>query len=225
MRFLMILGVTIMSFLSLAQEELTKEAPVDVYVFDVNKERRVGDRITLFNEAYRFSGVSDSTGKFRITLQGGETYMVIIHGFGFEEEYSTFTVPNLRDGVVYPVSMLKITYEKPMSAISCEVMFDTGSAELTDEELKAIRNIGDYMKRNPNAVLTVKGYTDNVGTEIANMALSVNRTGAVVAALERLGVSRNRLKIQSYGETQPKSSNATVLGRSQNRRVEVSVTE
>ncbi len=151
--------------------------------------------------------------------------MVIVHGFGYEEEYSTFTVPDLRDGAVYPVSILKITYEKPMSTVSCDVLFETGSADLRKEEVIALRNVADYLKRNPDVLLTIKGYTDNVGTEINNMTLSVGRTETVVTELVRLGVSKDRLKIQSYGETQPKSSNATVVGKSQNRRVEVSVAE
>lgn len=213
----------LLSVFGLGQVTLTKKAPVDVYVFDFHKSLKSGERITLFNKSYRFSGVTDSTGKFRITLQGGETYMVLIHGFGYEEEYSTFTVPDARAGSVYPISRLKISYNKPMKALKRDVLFHTGSDSLGAQQLKEIRSVADYMTRKPASTITVKGFTDNVGSEISNMDLSVRRTEAVIAELERLGVSKDRLKIQSYGETQPRSSNATESGRSKNRRVELAL--
>jgi outer membrane protein OmpA-like peptidoglycan-associated protein len=70
--------------------------------------------------------------------------------------------------------------------------------------------------------LEVAGYSDNVGSERANLELSKERAEAVRAFLVKAGVSADALVARGYGNARPVGSNATQSGRFANRRIEFS---
>ncbi|MGY6649563.1 OmpA family protein [Wenyingzhuangia sp. IMCC45574] len=69
----------------------------------------------------------------------------------------------------------------------------------------------------------VEGHTDSTGSAAFNMKLSIMRAKSIVNYLVDQGVERSRLRILGYGESKPKTTNATREGRAINRRVEISV--
>jgi len=71
----------------------------------------------------------------------------------------------------------------------------------------------------------VNGYTDDVGEAPANVRLSQARANAVVADLERRGLSADVLTAKGFGEENPIADNNTEEGRAKNRRVSVGVAE
>jgi outer membrane protein OmpA-like peptidoglycan-associated protein len=71
--------------------------------------------------------------------------------------------------------------------------------------------------------LTVTGYTDSVGSDAYNLALSERRATAVADWLEQHGIPKTRVTISWLGESHPIASNATAAGRQQNRRVTIAV--
>lgn len=71
--------------------------------------------------------------------------------------------------------------------------------------------------------ISLKGHTDNNGTEAYNLRLSKNRVEAVKKFLVANGVAANRIKTEHYGESKPIADNNTEEGRSRNRRVEMAV--
>jgi len=75
----------------------------------------------------------------------------------------------------------------------------------------------------PLGHVTVRGYTDNVGTLAYNIGLSQRRATTVAQRLERRGIPTSRLSIAWNGEADPVASNATPQGRAKNRRVTISV--
>jgi outer membrane protein OmpA-like peptidoglycan-associated protein len=66
------------------------------------------------------------------------------------------------------------------------------------------------------------GYSDNVGSAVANLELSKERAEAVRAFLVKAGVPADALVAQGYGNARPVASNETESGRFRNRRIEVS---
>lgn len=102
--------------------------------------------------------------------------------------------------------------------------FNTGSAELDMQKSQAqLSNIVQIMNAYPSVELKIGGYTDNTGSEEANMAISQQRAEAVVAALTAQGISADRLHPEGYGPAHPVASNDTEAGRAQNRRIDVRV--
>lgn len=85
------------------------------------------------------------------------------------------------------------------------ITFDTGSAAITPnqaEQLSALgRVIADSIRRNPNELYLIEGYTDAIGSEASNLALSDRRAESVALALtEYFHVPPENMVVQGYGE-------------------------
>lgn len=103
------------------------------------------------------------------------------------------------------------------------ILFRSGAAVLAEGAETILKAIADAINQCPDVDIDVAGHTDSDGEAAANMALSVARAEAVVAALIGLGVGPERLYAVGYGELQPVADNATAAGKAQNRRIVVSV--
>lgn len=103
------------------------------------------------------------------------------------------------------------------------VYFTTGSAQVLDVSLPALRRFAALVAQHPDWDLTIEGHTDNIGSPEYNLDLSTRRAQAVREVLiGRLGVPAAKLAAKGYGLTRPVETNATDQGRAHNRRVEVS---
>lgn len=107
--------------------------------------------------------------------------------------------------------------------MSSEVSFDFNSANIKVNFQSPLNKIADIMNRYPQTQILVVGHTDNVGSDLYNLELSLRRANAVADYLIMHGVSTSRMGTEGHGEMEPISSNDTVTGRSQNRRVEIFV--
>lgn len=106
-----------------------------------------------------------------------------------------------------------------------DVLFATGSAELTAGALNRLNQLSDVLRQNPNATIEIEGHTDSTGSSDTNIRLSEQRAQAVQRELLRAGVDPTRVVTRGLGASQPVASNATVEGRQQNRRVEVVIND
>ena len=102
-----------------------------------------------------------------------------------------------------------------------DMLFDTGQSRLQADGTRSMLKLAEFMKRNPTRTAMIDGYTDNVGSDAFNQALSERRAQSVQTALQGLGVEAARLRTQGHGEGSPLASNATEQGRQSNRRVEI----
>lgn len=81
------------------------------------------------------------------------------------------------------------------------------------------------LHKRPELTIDVGGHTDNRGKAAGNLELSKRRVMEVCAYLVQQGIEAWRLLPYGYGESRPIVSNATTLGRRQNRRIEISVAQ
>jgi hypothetical protein len=103
------------------------------------------------------------------------------------------------------------------------IYFDSGSAVLLEESEPMLNEVAAAVKASPEAVLTIEGHTDNIGSSEYNQKLSEARANAVRDALvSRYGIAAGKLTAKGYGLIRPIETNATVQGRARNRRVELS---
>jgi hypothetical protein len=102
------------------------------------------------------------------------------------------------------------------------IYFAYNSAEIRPQSDSTLDAIAAMMKRDPAWKLTVTGHTDNVGGDASNLVLSQRRSASVKAALVSRGITADRLATGGAGASSPKATNATLVGRAQNRRVELS---
>ena len=111
--------------------------------------------------------------------------------------------------------------ERGMVVTIGDVLFDTGRSELKAGGQHNIEKLSGFLKAYPQRKAMIEGYTDSVGSDSLNQALSTRRADAVRSALVNLGVGGERLTTQGFGELRPVAGNDTAGGRQQNRRVEV----
>lgn len=101
------------------------------------------------------------------------------------------------------------------------IHFATGQFAIPSGAERVLSEVADQLKANPNWNWEVAGYTDNVGDKAANLKLSEERATSVANWLAAHGVSRSRLSVKGYGESNPVADNDTAEGRAKNRRVEL----
>jgi outer membrane protein OmpA-like peptidoglycan-associated protein len=102
-----------------------------------------------------------------------------------------------------------------------DVLFNFDSAQLKGDAVRSVGEIAEVARSYPERTIAVEGHTDSVGTIAYNQRLSEDRAHSVARELTNRGVSRGRLAVQGFGESDPISTNRSEDGRRRNRRVEV----
>jgi outer membrane protein OmpA-like peptidoglycan-associated protein len=101
------------------------------------------------------------------------------------------------------------------------VTFEINSTALTAGARGALDRLAIALVAHPGTQVEVAGYTDNRGSVAANFRLSKARADLVRAYLIQQGVSPEQITARGYGADDPIDTNATAVGRSRNRRVEL----
>jgi len=129
-----------------------------------------------------------------------------------EEIYEVFMEPPV-ERIEGRYTLDQVRYSAPlrdrMPRVDLDVTFDTGSWQLSPEQVNRLAAIADGIKRaiqrNPREVFLVEGHTDAVGQDVDNLSLSDRRAEAVAVALtEQFEVPAENLVTQGYGEQQLK---------------------
>jgi len=92
-----------------------------------------------------------------------------------------------------------------MPRVDLDINFDTGSWQLTPEQIDRLAFIADginrAIERNPREVFMIEGHTDATGNDVDNLSLSDRRAESVAVALtEQFNVPAENLVTQGYGE-------------------------
>ncbi|MEO6883292.1 MAG: OmpA family protein [Bacteroidia bacterium] len=105
------------------------------------------------------------------------------------------------------------------------IYYETNSSELKKISLSVINEFADFLKLNPKIKIEVQGFTDNVGDEKDNLALSNDRAFTVREVLKQHGIAESRMKFKGYGSSNPIAPNDTDQGRAKNRRTQFLILE
>jgi outer membrane protein OmpA-like peptidoglycan-associated protein len=103
------------------------------------------------------------------------------------------------------------------------IFFVTGSSKLLAKSFPSLNDVVSILKDNPSYKVQIDGHTDYVGTDEYNQTLSDNRAASVKAFFISKGIDESRLSSAGYGESRPVADNKTAIGRSKNRRVEMTL--
>ena len=103
------------------------------------------------------------------------------------------------------------------------VTFATNSYAIQPQFQKTLNDVATTLASYNQTYIDVYGHTDSTGNDAINIPLSQNRAQAVSGYLSSRGVAVARIGTQGFGASQPVASNATEVGRQQNRRVEVKI--
>jgi outer membrane protein OmpA-like peptidoglycan-associated protein len=100
------------------------------------------------------------------------------------------------------------------------INFDFNKTEISAESLPVLYKIAEILLTHPGLKIEIQGHTDDIGTEINNQKVSLERAEVVKNFLVSKGVNENRITAVGFGETKPAVSNDNEKNRMLNRRIE-----
>ena len=103
------------------------------------------------------------------------------------------------------------------------VTFDSGQADVKPNFYETLNSVALVLREYNQTLVDVIGHTDSDGSDDYNFDLSRRRASAVTQYLGSQQLDANRFSTEGRGEQQPIASNATQVGKSQNRRVEITI--
>jgi outer membrane protein OmpA-like peptidoglycan-associated protein len=106
-----------------------------------------------------------------------------------------------------------------------DVLFDTGKSTLRSGGTSSVYELATFLTEYPKRKILIEGFTDNTGSVSFNQTLSSQRANAVKQLLESRGIASNRIRTMGFGIEHPVGDNGTANGRSQNRRVEIVISD
>ena len=114
--------------------------------------------------------------------------------------------------------------ESTTVSLGSDVLFDSSSAELSDEAQAVIEDAARSLAEHEPGPVRVVGHTDSVDDDDFNQTLSEQRAQAVADVLGTLiDAAEYPLEVSGKGESEPIADNDTDEGRTLNRRVELSI--
>lgn len=119
-----------------------------------------------------------------------------------------------------------LTDEGLLLTINDNVLFNSGSSEVSVKDEEIAKEISDLLVMDPPREVIISGHTDNVPISTSsynsNWELSVMRSvNFMKLVLENDKLDPRWFSAKGYGEYKPIASNDTPEGREKNRRVEV----
>jgi outer membrane protein OmpA-like peptidoglycan-associated protein len=91
---------------------------------------------------------------------------------------------------------------KVLDGLQGDVLFRTGSAEITPEMAQGIEVLAGAVAKSPALKVRVDGYADPRGTVDTNLKLSEERANAVRDLFLAAGVTGEALEVNAYGKSQ-----------------------
>ena len=135
-------------------------------------------------------------------------YMPLLQDVAFTQDTVTLLMNRIKEGVKVKINHL---------------YFATNKTVILPESEEALSDLADFLRENPGVSIRITGHTDAVGSDAANMKLSIGRAKAVRANLITRGIDADRIEYDGKGKTEPIATNDTEDGRAQNRRVEFEI--
>ena len=114
----------------------------------------------------------------------------------------------------------KVVVQPDKLELKERIYFAWDESKLEDASLPVLDEVAQAMKDNKGFRVKIEGHADSSGGDDYNQALSEERAQAVMDYLVAHGVAKDRLVPTGFSSSVPTSTNKTVGGREDNRRVQ-----
>lgn len=229
-KFLLLIILSGISIWAHAQNPpLPKDAKIEGLIVDMRSKQPQNNELIVFKSqknGNEYQAISDSLGKFDTRLPTGDKYEIFIMGFKDSTSYNILDIPALGPNAFYKNPFkVNLEFDPPKTFVLENVEFDFGKATLRPASYKTLDELADYLQRKVDDKMEIGGHTDNIGSEVKNKALSLERAKSIVFYLVAKGIDPVRLTAKGYGSMEPIEENDTEAGRQKNRRSEVKILE
>ena len=103
------------------------------------------------------------------------------------------------------------------------IYFEFDSDAISEQGKTTLKKMATYLQAKPQALITIAGHCDDVGTPEYNLSLGDRRAKNAREYLSNLGVPDARIHTISFGEEKPAVADSTPEGHAKNRRGEMDV--
>ncbi|MDD1623807.1 MAG: OmpA family protein [Methylococcaceae bacterium] len=169
----------------------------------------------------------------KILIAGAVATLVLLNGCVTETKYNALEQEYQQLQAEFSADQAQIVLLEGKLKITMvdRVLFPEGGFKLNSQSKAVLGKLVPTLSGLQQTKIIVDGYTDNVpiGPGLkregisSNLELSSRRADVVVEYLVNQGVNQNLISAQGFGESNPVASNDTPEGRSQNRRIEVTL--
>lgn len=142
-------------------------------------------------------------GSYSFKLNRGVSYAMMAGARGFLNARQEFTTDTAEADAEYGIDFMLASLSQPN--IVENIFYDFDKATLRPESQKALDELAELLRDNPNITIEMTSHTDRKGSEEYNIDLSHRRAKSVVDYLIEAGISADRLQYQGYGKTKPKT--------------------
>lgn len=197
-----------------------------VKIFEGNLKE---ERLEKYNELVTYKG-SDGTFipsddsqlvAYVINHKSGPIYIILE-----KKDFGTSSI-QIVQSAAFEQTIEKITSDQIVDDLTktgksiLYINFDVDKATLTADGNNIVNEIAEGLKNNPSLKINIEGHTDDSGDKTQNKKLSMQRSEAVVSALQSKGITKDRLVAKGFGAEKPLVSNDTEENKAKNRRVEL----
>ncbi len=138
------------------------------------------------------------------------------------EEAPPVTKPTLSEEEIFmSKSLEEINIEAPIKMIH----FDYDRFEIRTDARPILDSNAAWLNKFASVKVLIEGHCDERGTEEYNLALGEKRAKSTMDYLVSLGISPDRMKIISYGKSQPLDSGHAEMAWAKNRRAQFLIIE
>ncbi|MGB9907327.1 MAG: peptidoglycan-associated lipoprotein Pal [Candidatus Saccharicenans sp.] len=115
----------------------------------------------------------------------------------------------------------EINQEKPLAMIH----FDYDKYNIRPDAVPVLEANARWLKKFPTVKILIEGHCDERGTEEYNLSLGEKRAKSTMEYLMSLGISADRIRIISYGKSQPLDPGHEETAWAKNRRAQFLIIE
>jgi outer membrane protein OmpA-like peptidoglycan-associated protein len=167
---------------------------------------------------------TDEDGNYLTTLPVGKDYAFNVSRKGYLFFSENYNINIDANDSVYTADIPLQPIEAGANIVLKNIFFDTKKTELKPASMIELNKVIQLMNDNPQLVILISGYTDNVGKDEDNLKLSTDRALSVVHyLLASQQIAKARIQYKGFGAGKPIADNKTEDGRAMNRRTELSV--
>lgn len=102
-----------------------------------------------------------------------------------------------------------------------DFVFDSGRSTIKTGAVENFSKVVKFINTYPDKKVQIEGHTDSSGSNELNLKLSQKRADAVKVLLVKNGIQAELIEALGMGEEFPIADNASSVGKSKNRRVEI----
>jgi peptidoglycan-associated lipoprotein len=169
------------------------------------------------------SAKTKKNGSYKIALPKNAHYVILGTCRGYLNNKSEIEIPNLEDSKDFNINFTLNSVSKPVKMNN--IFYEFGSAKLTPESTDGLNDLVKLLNDNPNITIEIGAHTDFVGSDEANIKLSLERAMSVVNYLTEHGIEPARITAKGYGETTPVVPDRELVKKYRFLKVNVPLTE